>query len=359
MPSVKLPQGKTLLLEGPASVRLEDGKGSILAAPLSNNWLTAQEDRQVPVETVTGAGLEVKLGHGSKYKLVDGSTIPTGWREASQVLRQSPGVVVIVGDVDSGKSTLCTLLANECFRQGLRVGVIDGDIGQADIGPPTTVSSGRLKTHVFSLQDLSPEKSYFIGDTSPSLVSRKLSQNLVRLKEEVAGVVEVLLVNTDGWVRDREALQYKHSILTQIRPDLILGIDTDGDLNSLLELQTVTTLKLSRSGYARTRSKEERKRAREYGYKRFLQNAKRIDLSLSEVKLRRYDSYQQLRLDKDLRGVLAGLLDDEEKLIAIGRIEGLRNGTLGVKTVLAKSPRIVELGTIVLSSTYEEVGYES
>lgn len=362
MPNIKLSSGRTLLIEGPASVRLENGEGSILGAPLTRGWTTVREDRQIPIETRTDMGVEVRLGHGSSYMMVEESTIPTGWREASQVIQQSPGSTVILGDVDSGKSSLCTFLANECVGHGLKVAVIDGDIGQADIGPPTTISASTLDSCIFSLQDLTSYTSLFMGDTSPSSVSDKLLHGLVRLRSDTIDRSDVLLVNTDGWVQGDEALRYKAKLLEELHPDLVLGITSDGELGPLLELQRSATLKLARSRHARTRSREERKKAREYGYRRFLRNATRVQLRLGEARLRRFNSQQrQLRLDRDedLRGVLAGLLDEEERLISIGRVERIANGLLTLTTAFGERPAIVELGAVVLSPSFEEIGFEA
>lgn len=362
LPSIKLSSGRTLLLEGPASVRLEDGDGSILSAPLTEEWAIVREGRQVPIETLSEMGLEIRLGHGGKYRVVQESTIPTGWKEASHITQQSLGTIAILGDVDSGKSTLCAFLANECHSRGLKVAVIDGDIGQADIGPPTTVSTSRLGSYIFNLQDLTPETSLFVGDTSPSLVSEKLSRSLVRLRNNAIAGSDVLLVNTDGWIQGDEAIHYKARLLGELQPDLVLGISSNGELVPLLELQKFASLKLGRSWYARTRSREERKKAREYGYRRFLQSATRVELKLGKVKLRRFNSQQrQLRLDhdEDLRGVLAGLLDEEERLVSIGRVERIGNGFLTLTTAAKESPRTVELGAVVLSPSFEEIGFEA
>jgi polynucleotide 5'-hydroxyl-kinase GRC3/NOL9 len=362
LPSIKLSSGRTLLIEGPASVRLENGEGSILGAPLIRDWTTVREGRQIPVETRTEMGLVVRLGHGSSYTVVEESTIPTGWREASQVIQQSPGSVVILGDVDSGKSSLCTLLANECVDHGLKVAVIDGDVGQADIGPPTTISASKLDGYIFSLQDLTSYTSLFMGDTSPSSVSDKLLRGLVRLKRDTIQRSDVLLVNTDGWVQGDEALRYKAKLLEELQPDLVLSISSDGELDPLLELQRSASLRLARSRHARTRSREERKKAREYGYRRFLRNATRVRLRLGDARLRRFNSQQrQLRLNHDegLRGVLAGLLDEEERLISIGRVERVANGLLSLTTALGERPAIVELGAVVLSPSFEEIGFEA
>ena len=360
LPSTRLNNGRTLLLEGPASVRLEDGEATILGASLSNDWVVVREDRQVPIETPTEAGLEFRLGQGGKFKLVPESTVPTGWKEASQIILQSPGTIVILGDVDSGKSTLCTFLANNCNRQGVKVRVIDGDVGQADIGPPTTISAANITRQIFSLQDLTPEISLFMGDTSPSSTMEKIWLGLVQLRKKFADNSDVLLVNTDGWVQGDDALRYKAQLLESLQPDLVLGISSNGELDALLGVQNATALKLSRSTYARTRTKEERKKAREYGYKRFFQNSRRVELRLRDVKVRRFDSsYHQLRLDvnENLRGVLAGLLDEDETLISIGRVERLENGLLSLTSQTVESPRIVELGAVVLSPSFEEVGF--
>jgi polynucleotide 5'-hydroxyl-kinase GRC3/NOL9 len=361
LPNVKLSTGRTLLLEGPASVRAEDGEGTILGAPLSQEWTIVRDDWRIPIEPRTEMILDVRLSHGSKYTIVEGSTIPTGWREAAQIVQQSPGTVIILGEVDSGKSSLCTLLANESLGHGLGVEVIDGDIGQADIGPPATISSSKTRHQVFSLQDLTPDKSLFMGNTSPSTVSDKLIHGLVRLGKEAAASSDVLLVNTDGWIQEDEALRHKTRLLDELRPDLVLGIFSDRELDPLLELQATTSLKLGKSPYARPRSREERKRAREFGYRRFLQKANPDELRLSQVRLRRYDyETRPLRLNgnQNLRGVLAGLLDEEEELLSIGRVERFADGLLSLTTVTREHPAIVELGAIVLSPQLEEIGFD-
>ncbi len=361
MPIRTLQRDHTLLVEGPASIRLERGDAYCLGAPVPNApWTVIREERQLPFETEGEAMVEVRLGHGGKLTDVDGSTFPTGWREASQITWQSPGTVAILGDVDSGKSTLCTLLANESYRRGLKATIIDADIGQADIGPPATISSANVAHAIFSLQDMNPEMSLFMGDTSPSFIREKLTRGVQRLKE-ASSPADVLIINTDGWVRDEEALGYKLQLLDTIKPDLVLGIESDGELSQLLEAQRATTLRLMRSSYARTRTKEERKRAREYGYRRFMLNARSFEIDLRNVKLRRFNAYQQLKLreDQNLRGVLAGFLDKDEVLQSIARVKGLRNGVLSATAVVEAQPSIIELGSVLLSASFEELGYES
>jgi polynucleotide 5'-hydroxyl-kinase GRC3/NOL9 len=303
----------------------------------------------------------VKLGENGAYKQINGSTIPPTWREADDLLRQSRGLAVILGDVDVGKSSLSTYLANVCFDHGIRTSIIDGDVGQADIGPPTTTSSSTVSNHILSLQDLRPERSHFIGDTSPATVSAKLIQSITHLKDEVRARSEVAILNTDGWVKDEGAVSYKLQLLNSLRPNLVLGLSSNNELDPILDRQQYTTLKLEASHFAKTRTREERKKAREEGYRRFLQNPKHLDLKLNTIKLRTFNKSRQERIDQDSphRGTIAGLLDEEGMLLSIGRIVRIQNGVVRVTTAAGERPRIVELGGVILSSRFVEVGYEA
>src|SRR5207245_11603279 len=104
----------------------------------------------------------------------------------------------ILGDGGAGKSALCTYLANVRIGHRVRTSIIDGDVGQADIGPPTTTSSSTVSKHILNLQELRPERSYFIGDTSPSSVPDKLVNSIARLTDELSTGSDTTILNTDG-----------------------------------------------------------------------------------------------------------------------------------------------------------------
>ncbi|TMI07272.1 hypothetical protein E6H34_08640 [Candidatus Bathyarchaeota archaeon] len=300
------------------------------------------------------------MGENGFYRQVDGSAIPPSWREAGDILRQSRGLAVLLGDVDVGKSTLSTYLANVCLDHMIQTSIIDGDIGQADIGPPTTTSSSTVSNHILRLEDLKPERSHFIGDTSPSRVSTKLVQSIIHLRDEITARSEIIILNTDGWVRDEEAIRYKLQLLNSLQPSLVLGLSSNNELDPILDQQQYSTLRLEASRFARARTREERRKTREEGYRRFLQNPKHIDLNLNTIKLRMFNKSRQQRIDQDSthRGTLAGLLDEKGMLLSIGRVVRIQNGILRVTTKTEERPRIVELGAVILSSRFAEVGYE-
>src|SRR5438094_316712 len=75
---------------------------------------------------------------------------------------------------------------------------------------------------------------------------------------------------------------------------------------------------------------------------------------------RMFNKSRQQRIGQDSthKGSLAGLLDEEGMLLSIGRIVRIQNGIVHVTTAAEEVPRIVELGAVILSSRFDEVGYE-
>src|SRR5467141_1009117 len=355
-----LEQGHTLLLKGSASIRAKKGDVQCFAAPIqSDEWAISEEPRQEPIYATDNAVLEVRRGPGSSWTIVPESTVPPAWSEAADVVKRQRGICVVIGEVDSGKSSLCTFLANKCLENGERVGVVDADVGQADIGPPTTISSSVVKAPIIGLHKVTADLSFFIGDTSPSSVPDKVVNLATRLKKSIASSADIVLVNTDGWLAEFNAVRHKRLLLDAIQPDLVLGIGrSDEIIDPLLTRVKIASLRLPSSSFARARSKEERKKSREAGYRRLLQGSPKLGIG-QETRVRMFDRPEQTLFpdNRRFRGFVAGLLNDDEELLSIGRVNRIDGRRVLVETRTDETPAILEIGNIALSSKYEEVGY--
>ena len=354
-----LEQGHTLLLKGPAWIRAKRGGAQCLGAPVeSDDWTMIEETRQEPIYATDNTLLEIRRGSGSSWTAVRGSTMPQAWNEAAQVVERQRGICVIIGEVGSGKSSLCTFLANKCLENVEKVGVVDVDVGQADIGPPTTISSSVVQEPIIGLHKAAVDLSFFIGDTSASSVPDKVVNLATRLKKSVMSSAGIGIVNTDGWLADFNAIRHKLLLLDEIQPDLVIGLGrSDEIINPLLEKVKFACLRLPSSSFARERSKEERKKAREAGYRRFLQGSHKFGVS-PETRVRMFDHPEQTVFPENrrFRGFVAGLLNEDEALLSIGRINRVDGGKVLVETRMNEMPAILEMGNIALSAKYEEVG---
>lgn len=361
MPIQLLHTSQTLLVEGPCSVRVVEGGVECLGANVSpGKTVLIKDTRQLAFHALETALLDVIPRAEGAFRTIAEPSIPTSWNEAAQIINQSsPKIVVIVGDVDSGKSTLSTFLANELSKKMLKVAVVDADLGQADIGPPATVTGGRVNHSIIDLQELQGEHSFFIGDTSPSIVPEKVIGNISRLKDLMAMSADTVLVNTDGWVRDILAIHFKTELLSRIKPDLVVGLASNDEIDPLISNTGFASLKLDRSPFAKTRTKADRKKAREVGYRRFLQNSHLVQYDLDQITVRMFNDTKQTIFANSMkyRGLLTGLLDKNSEMINIGRLVRVRDDTLFVETCAPKKADILELGAIQLSSRYEETGY--
>src|SRR6266849_1245194 len=358
--TLNLDRGHTLLLKGPASIRATRGDVQCFAAPIqSDDWTIIDEPRQEPIYATDNTLLEIRRGPGSSWTIVPESTMPTAWNEAADIVKRQQGLCVIIGEVDSGKSSLCTFLANKCLETAMKVGVVDADVGQADIGPPTTISSAKVEAPIIGLHKVAAELSFFIGDTSPSSVPDKVVTFATRLKKRITSSADVVLVNTDGWLAEFNAVRHKALLLDAIQPDLLLGLGRSEEIiDPILERVKVASLRLPSSSFARARSKEERKKSGEAGYRRFLRGSHKFGIS-QEKRVRMFDRPEQTVFPENrrFRGFVAGLLNEDEELLGIGRINRVERGMVLVETRTEEMPAILEIGKIALSSKYEEVSY--
>jgi polynucleotide 5'-hydroxyl-kinase GRC3/NOL9 len=93
--------------------------------------------------------------------------MPGDWLEIANKILKDRGAVLVLGATDTGKS-ICTLLfANFWAKHGRKVGIVDVDMGQSDLGPPTTIGMALINKPAKSLKEFSADTLYFIGSTSP------------------------------------------------------------------------------------------------------------------------------------------------------------------------------------------------
>src|SRR5438477_8530412 len=111
-------------------------------------------------------------------------------------------VTVIVGASDAGKTTLVAQLAGELAARGGPVAIVDADIGQSEIGPPTTVGLGRVTRQLGRPADAEVVALRFVGATSAARDLRATVQATGQLVDRARALgFERVIVDTSGLVR--------------------------------------------------------------------------------------------------------------------------------------------------------------
>jgi polynucleotide 5'-hydroxyl-kinase GRC3/NOL9 len=283
-------EGKTLLVDGPASVSILSGKVSVLGAPLQiSEKLVVREGKRLPLCVKKRATLELMLGEGASINEVDAGTVPSSWDEAAKEILSldKPLTVIVIGGMDSGKTSFCTFLVNEAVMKKWRTSVIDADLGQSDVGPPSTVGFNFVTEPVKDLFEIDAQDAVFVGSTSPSGAINKVIEGLTQLKDKVieAGV-DFLVINTDGWVEGEEAGAYKVRLAEKVGSSVVVGMQRGNELTPILDaLDGVKVLVIDSPQLIQPRNREKRKVLRELSYKKYLKGAKMQSFSLSWIKV--------------------------------------------------------------------------
>jgi polynucleotide 5'-hydroxyl-kinase GRC3/NOL9 len=284
-------KGKTLLVDGPASVAVVSGIAEVFGSIVENKGkIVIREGKRLPFTAKETTTLEISLGENASIEEVNGSTIPPSWTEAYEQLlnfQKKPVVAMVIGTVDSGKTSFCTYLTNKLLQNKQKVTILDGDLGQSDIGPPCTVAYACLTKPVTDLFSLEAENAFFIGAISPSTVINKVIEGLTMLKREILdNNPDFIVINTDGWVEGEDAVNYKVQLVKELNPDVIFCIQQKDELTLFLNILEGFQKSIVESPSAiKQRSREKRRSLRELGYIKYLKNAKVQSLPIGWLKI--------------------------------------------------------------------------
>jgi len=288
---------------------------------------------------------------------VEGSTIPEGWEEIVNEIKKisKPRTVMILGNVDSGKTTFSIFLTNALVSTS-EIAIIDADIGQSDIGPPTTIGLGMVKKPITDLFTINPEKLRFIGLTTPNSVEDEIIHELNEIHKSVKDAgIETVIINTDGWVMGKEARNFKVSLVERISPDIVIGFKDNNGMEKILEdlkEKGVRAEGIYSSLAVKIRNRDERKSLREQGYKKFLRDAFLRQIPISWVQLEntflmsnRFNIERMKEYSDILKKQLLYFHEDDENIIFIVKKEDYFNGEETISPELfGKKVRIIGEG---------------
>jgi polynucleotide 5'-hydroxyl-kinase GRC3/NOL9 len=245
------------------------------------------------------------------------------WRAALAAARGAR-VTLVIGASDAGKTTLVAGLASALAAGGASVAVVDSDVGQSEIGPPTTVGLGRVTGPLGRLADAATVAMQFVGVSSPARDIAGVVEATRRMADRARaeGVAHVL-VDTSGLVTGWPGRLLKQRKIDAVDPDLLLVLERSDECAPIVAPYAgrprPRVLRLPARGRARSRSQAVRRRHRADALDAYLRTAPAVAFARSRVAV---DAPPGLD-PAAARGALCGLDDAQGRTLALGVVESI------------------------------------
>jgi len=279
---VNLATSDVLLVKGSASVTCE-GRVFVLGMDACQKEMNVRAGKVLPFEAYGDAKARIRLGKNGSYRVRRDKLGVSIWKDvASTVATHRPNCIMLVGATDTGKSTLATYLSNIAIANGLKVSIVDGDVGQGDLAPPGCIGAARIGEQFLDLTNIDAEHYSFIGATSPRRAEGLIISSIKGIVEKLSARSDICIVNTDGYI-DEHGIDYKIELARTLRPDLVVYLGNPAKARRLLDEFKDTIMHVGAPERV-SKTHREREKRRLDQYKRFIEGGSKITFGIRSKK---------------------------------------------------------------------------
>jgi len=361
--------------------------------------------------------LQVKSGTGGALECMTENPIPKVWDDlATQLTKAGEALWMIIGGPDTGKTGLITFLVNHCLRRKRKTAIIDSDIGQSSIGPPTTIGLAMPPTPEIFLSNHKMQTGYFVGSTSPR---SHLLQTCCGVRKLVDIAydrgAEIVLLDTSGYIEGPAARALKYHKAVLVEPSSILILQRSNELEHILaSLHSLCPLvRMAPPTSVQPKNHDDRSIYRETRFKKVFSGARPVTFRFEDIQLLGtslgfgtpvtaheklgnllntkifwaqkssdrlllviHERFSEKNLDllkedfgvkqiqlifyRDLQGLIVGLLAEGHTFLALGLLQGIRFSEKIVVRTAFDRPELVKfitLGRIQLTPEGKQIGW--
>jgi polynucleotide 5'-hydroxyl-kinase GRC3/NOL9 len=209
-------------------------------------------------------------------------------RIAEQLLSEGSmpdGVCLVLGAADTGKTTLIAAMAKR-IAASRPVAIVDADIGQSHLGPPTTVGWAVVDNPKTDLSRLTAASISFVGDITLLGHLLQLTAAITECVRQASGVAALVLIDTPGLVHGGAAAALWWTLQRILRPTRIIAVQRGDELGPVLSGLNPCEVGLElidRPADMPTKSPEQRRNYRLECFRRYFQGSPVCDIDLATM----------------------------------------------------------------------------
>lgn len=252
---------------------------------------------------------------------------------------------MMIGAMDTGKTTVGMRIAAAALEQGRSVAYVDADVGNSSIGPPSCAALAVFH-HPDDLANPSAARLHFVGAITPDKLVLQQVIATVALANEGARSADMVVVDTTAAVSGVTGETLKYHKTELIRPDLVIALQRGGELEPIIGMLrrflAVEVMAVPADPDVTPLGPEDRASRR----------AKALEMAfappLDKWRVRPTVFAPTLPPGLDLArldGVMVGVQDGEGRCLGLGRLE-YGDGTLKVLTRAGEGMQGLRLGSL-------------
>ncbi len=236
-------------------------------------------------------------------------------------------LIMVMGASDTGKTTLVECLVDFLSRK-FRVGLVDLDMGQSHVGPPTTIAWGKVSRGFKAWEEIKVEDFYFTGSVSPAgnLLPAIVGGRLMTDKALAAS--DKVVVDTTGLIAEPAGRVLKQNKIDMLSPHIVLALERSGELEHILGVfrfcQSPKIFRIEVPRDVKTKTVTKRSLYRFEKIEDYFSDAETIEVPLEDVGLRFVREPVRLTTAA-LRNRMVSLRDRKNKDLALGIIKGINS----------------------------------
>jgi len=208
--------------------------------------------------------------------------VPPAWEHIT--LAALSGLLLVVGAPDTGKSTFARYLYRRLCACHERVAFVDGDVGQATLGPPTTMTLALGQPGDASFPPKGPRFRTFVGDVSPRghMLPTLVGAHRLVEKARQAGAAAIVFDTTGLVDPGQGGGELKRAKVELLQPTAVVGIQRESELEHLLvplrRSRRTRVIDLRAARAARAREVPIRQEHRAARFRRYFERAQSLEV---------------------------------------------------------------------------------
>ncbi|MGH8873755.1 MAG: Clp1/GlmU family protein [Acidimicrobiia bacterium] len=149
-------------------------------------------------------------------------------------LAGAAGVVMLIGGLDSGKTTLALAILQAAVERGREAAYVDADVGNTTVGPPACVGLKRVRSPA-DLEALErADRLHFVGSITPDRLVLQQVVATATLAHAARRYADLVVLDTTAAVSGVAGETLKYHKMELCRPDRVVALQRGSEMEPVV-----------------------------------------------------------------------------------------------------------------------------